>query len=337
MSVLLMSHESSFKHLTPPGHPERADRLDAVLRGVHAASTPVTEMVAPAIDGELLRAIHSNDYVAEVERFCRAGGGGLDPDTFVVPESFEAALHAAGAGPAAVDALRGGSLDAAFVAVRPPGHHAERSGAMGFCLFNNIAVTAAYLRIQGERVAIVDWDVHHGNGTQNTFYDEPDVLYVSIHESPFYPGTGWIEDQGSGRGLGTTVNVPLPGGTSADSYRVAFGRIVVPVVEQFDPDWMLISNGYDAHMADPLGGMMLESVDYGEMAGWAVGLVPKGRVVALLEGGYDLDALTDASRETVDGLGGELTSVSWPTTAAGAAAEAIDRATEGLARHWELR
>jgi len=337
MPVLLVSHESSLEHLTPSDHPERVDRLVAVLRGVRAARNPVTEMVAPAVDSDLLRVVHSSDYVTEVERFCRAGGGSLDVDTFVVPASFRAALHAAGAGPAAVDALRGGSLDAAFVAVRPPGHHAERSGAMGFCLFNNIAVTAAYLQQQGERVAIVDWDVHHGNGTQNTFYDEPDVLYVSLHESPFYPGTGWVEDQGTRSGMGTTVNIPLPSGTSADSYRVAFGRIVVPVVEQFEPDWILISNGYDAHAADPLGGMMLRSVDYREMASWAVGLVPKARVIALLEGGYNLDALTDASSETVDGLGGPLSSPSWPTTATGAAAEAIDRATEGLARHWELR
>jgi len=335
MSVLLVSHESSFKHLTPPGHPERADRLDAVLRGVHAASTPVIEMVAPAIDGELLRAVHSNDYVAEVERFCRAGGGCLDADTFVVPGSFEAALHAAGAGPAAVDALRGGSIDAAFVAVRPPGHHAERSGAMGFCLFNNIAMTAAYLRLQGERVAIVDWDVHHGNGTQQLFAAESDVLYVSLHQHPFYPGTGLAGEIGEGAGKGTTVNLPMSAGADGPIYAEAFARVVIPIIHQFEPDWMLVSAGYDAHRSDPLAEIDLVEEDYGWMAGALNALIPKQRTVFFLEGGYNLDALSGSISATLDGHAG-VRDTEIPLTAAEAPNPALSQIVETLAPYWDL-
>jgi len=233
MSILLVTHESSRDHRNPAGHPEHVDRLDAVARGVWDADVPIVELVAPAVDRELLERVHARPYIGEMEAFCAAGGGGIDQDTYAVGGSFNAALHAAGAGPAAVDALAAGGAEAGFVVVRPPGHHAEHSRAMGFCLFNNVAVTAAYLRSRGQRVAIIDWDVHHGNGTQNTFYRDPDVLYVSVHEFPFYPGTGWIDEIGAGPGTGMTVNVPLPGGTPAVGYLNAFGRIVVPVVEQF--------------------------------------------------------------------------------------------------------
>ncbi len=336
MSVLLVTHESSRDHRTPSGHPERVDRLDAVVEGVRSASTSVVDLSAPVVDRELLEMIHSRAYVDQVQVFCINGGGGLDPDTYVVPASFDAALHAAGAGPCAVDALGAGAADAAFVAVRPPGHHAERSCAMGFCLFNNVAVTAAYLRSRGERVAIVDWDVHHGNGTQKTFYRDPEVLYVSVHEFPFYPGTGWFDERGDGPGAGMTVNVPLPGGTSADSYLAAFGRIVMPVVAQFEPDWMLISNGYDAHRLDPIGGMLLESWDFGALARWAADQVPTGRVITMLEGGYDLGALTESSMATVEGLAGVVRETSWPTEVTGSAQRITDLAVRAQAAYWEL-
>lgn len=336
MSVLLVTHESSLNHRTPLGHPERADRLGAVVEGVRSAGISVVELLAPAVDRELLELIHTRAYIDQVHMFCLNGGGGLDEDTYVVPESFDAALHAAGAGPCAVDALEAGAADAAFIAVRPPGHHAERSSAMGFCLFNNVAVTAAYLRSLGRRVAIVDWDVHHGNGTQGMFYRDPDVLYVSLHEFPLYPGTGWVDERGDGPGAGRTINVPLPGGTSADAYLAAFGRIVAPVVKQFDPDWILISNGYDAHRLDPLGGLMLEAEDFGSMASWAVDQVPKARVIATLEGGYNLGALAESSRATVEGLAGEAEKTSWPTESTGSARRMTELAVEALTSFWEL-
>ena len=337
MSILLVTHDSSSDHVNPAGHPERPDRLDAVVNGVRSSVTPVVDVEAPVVDRHLLELVHSPAYISEIHELCKTGGAVIDQDTYVSPGSFRAALHAAGAGPCAVEALDDAGGSAGFVAVRPPGHHAERSRAMGFCLFNNIAVTAVHLRSRGARVAIIDWDVHHGNGTQDTFYADPDVLYVSIHEFPFYPGTGWIEENGDGRGLGTTVNVPLPGGTSAESYLAAFRRIVVPVVEQFSPDWILISNGYDAHRLDPIGGMMLESEHYGWLSRWVVSQVPSGRVIAFLEGGYDLDALTTSSTATVDGLARVVTDFEWPTEAAGSAGRMVDLAVESLSRYWELR
>jgi acetoin utilization deacetylase AcuC-like enzyme len=337
MSILLVTHDSSNDHVNPPGHPERLDRLDGVVKGVRSSVTPVVDVEAPVVDRHLLELVHSRAYISEIRELCETGGAAIDQDTYVSPGSFRAALHAAGAGPSAVEALDDGGGLAGFVAVRPPGHHAERSRAMGFCLFNNIAVTAVHLRSRGARVAIIDWDVHHGNGTQDTFYADPDVLYVSIHEFPFYPGTGWIEENGDGMGLGTTVNVPLPGGTSAESYLAAFRRIVVPVVEQFSPDWILISNGYDAHRLDPIGGMMLESEHFGWLSRWVVSQVPRGRVVAFLEGGYDPDALTTSSKATVDGLTGQVADFEWPTEAEGSAGRMVDLAVESLSRYWELR
>ncbi|RLE15807.1 MAG: histone deacetylase [Actinobacteria bacterium] len=337
MSVLLVTHGSSLDHRTPPGHPERVDRLAAVVEGVRSADVSIVDLGAPVVERDLLETIHTRSYIDQVHMFCVNGGGGLDQDTYVVPESFNAALHAAGAGPAAVDALEAGTADAAFVVVRPPGHHAERSSAMGFCLFNNVALTAAYLRSRGERVAIIDWDVHHGNGTQGTFYRDPDVLYVSLHEFPLYPGSGWVDERGEGPGAGRTINVPLPGGTSGDSYLAAFGRIVVPVVGQFDPDWILISCGYDAHRLDPLGGLRLEAEHFGSMARWAVDQVPPARVIATLEGGYDLGALTESSRATVGGLAGVVGEPSWPTELAGSAKRVTELAVEALETHWELR
>ncbi|GMQ93375.1 MAG: histone deacetylase family protein [Acidimicrobiia bacterium] len=337
MSVLLVTHDSSWEHVTPPSHPERVDRLGAVLDGVRSSSVDVIDLDAPAVDHALLELVHARSYIDQIEQFCASGGGAIDEDTFVVPASFNAALHAAGAGPAAVDVLGRGDADSAFVVVRPPGHHAERSGAMGFCLFNNVAVTAAYLRNKGERVAIIDWDVHHGNGTQSTFFRDPDVLYVSVHEFPFYPGTGWIEELGDGPGIGTTINIPLPGATSAVSYLAAFGRIVVPVVEQFDPDWILVSNGYDAHRLDPLGGLMLESEHYGLMAGWAASQVPNARVIAILEGGYDFAAIRESSAATIEGLVGLVGDPSWPTEMAASGGRVTDLVVEALSPYWELR
>ena len=336
MSILLVTHESSSAHVTPSGHPERVDRLLPVIEGARSASTEIVDLEAPAVDRNILELVHAPEYIDEVAECCALGGGGLDPDTYVAPASFTAALHAAGAGPAAVESLAGATVDAGFVVVRPPGHHALRARAMGFCLFNNIAITAAYLRQRGDRVAIVDWDVHHGNGTQETFYEDPDVLYVSVHEFPFYPGTGWIGEAGRGMGVGTTVNVPLPGGTTADSYLAAFARIVLPVVEQFSPDWILISNGYDAHRLDPLGGLMLESEHYGWLAKLIADQLSTNNVIAFLEGGYDLGALRDSSAATVDGLTGNIVDFELPTTISGAANRIVDLAIESLSPYWEL-
>jgi acetoin utilization deacetylase AcuC-like enzyme len=335
MTLLLVTHESSLEHRTPRGHPERPARVEAAIRGLRSFPDGVVELAAPAADRAALERVHTAGYIDAVEAFCAAGGGAIDADTFAVEATWIAALHAAGGGPAAVDALVDGVADTAFVAVRPPGHHAEASEAMGFCFFNNVAVTAFHLRAMGCRVAIVDWDVHHGNGTQRTFYRDPDVLYVSLHEFPFYPGTGWVTETGAGPGAGTTVNIALPAGTSSASYLAAFGRIAVPVVDAFDPDWILVSAGYDAHRFDPLGGLLVESADYASMASALAHIVPPNRIVAFLEGGYDLDAIVASTRLTVEGLFMDEPAV-LPTSVQGSAARMVDLVGEAVSPFWEV-
>lgn len=336
MSLLLMTHDLSLQHRTPPGHPERVERVVAAVNGLRSVPVDVIDVEAPAVERRLLERVHDAAYIDEVHAFCVDGGGALDQDTYAVPATWDAALHAAGAGPAAIDGLRRGAAETAFVAVRPPGHHAERRYAMGFCLFNNAAVAAAYLRAQGERVAVVDWDVHHGNGTQHSFYRDPDVLYVSLHEFPFYPGTGWLTELGEGPGVGMNVNVPLPAGTSADSYMGAFTRVVVPIVRQFAPDWLLISAGFDADQRDPLGGLRLDARHYAAMANALSQVVPANRTVSFLEGGYDLDAVAEGSRAVVEGSLGYQGTGTPSTEVTGSASKMVDLTVDTLSSHWEL-
>jgi acetoin utilization deacetylase AcuC-like enzyme len=252
-----------------------------------------------------LERVHDARYLAELERFCAAGGGRIDADTAASRASWEAALLASGAGLAMVDALIEGRGDAGFCAVRPPGHHAVPARAMGFCLLNNVAVTAAALRARGERVLIVDWDAHHGNGTQDMFWTDPMVMYVSMHEWPLYPGSGRLDDRGAAEGLGTTVNFPFPAGTTGDRYLDAIDTVVAPLAEQFQPAWVLVSAGYDAHRADPLTGLGLTAGDYADLTARLSDLAPARRFIAFLEGGYDLDALRDSVAATVSTLIGE--------------------------------
>jgi acetoin utilization deacetylase AcuC-like enzyme len=305
--VLLVATDPRFADHDPGrGHPERPARLDAVLKGLLSAGVDDALVQMPprvATRAEIER-VHQAPYLDQLERFCQRGGGPLDPDTAVSAASYDAALLAAGAGLAAADALERGEGAAAFCAVRPPGHHAVPGRAMGFCLINNIAVTAAALRDRGQRVLIVDWDAHHGNGTQDIFWNDPDVVYVSMHEWPLYPGTGRIDDIGDGAGLGTTVNFPLPAGATGDVYLAAVDDVVTPLAERMRPDWVLISAGYDAHRADPLTGLGLAAGDYADLTARLVALAPPGRTVVFLEGGYDLDALRDSVAATVSTLVG---------------------------------
>lgn len=340
MPILLVTHGSSLDHREPPGHPERRGRVTAAISGIRDLGAGVIDLTAPAVDRGVLELVHTPSYIDEIEAFCRGGGGPLDPDTYAVPATWDAAVHAAGAGPAAVDLLRRGEADGAFVAVRPPGHHAESDQAMGFCIFNNIAITAAQLRSEGERVAVVDWDVHHGNGTQRSFYADPDVLYVSLHEFPFYPGTGWITETGTGPGEGTSVNIALPSGTSAPSYAAAFSRLVVPIVTEHAPDWILISAGFDAHRDDPLGGLMVESSDYADMTRSLAPIVPPGRMIAFLEGGYDLDAVSAGSKATGEAMlnKGALSQMGTSTDRGdgGSAEKLVQLAVDELSPYWEV-
>jgi len=261
----------------------------------------------PAERHELAR-VHDGWHLDDLARLSQEGGGSIDGDTYATPESWEIATRAAGAGLVAVDGLRAGRADLALVVARPPGHHALADRSMGFCLLNNVAVAAAALADLGERVLIVDWDVHHGNGTEALFWDDPRVLYVSTHQWPCYPGTGRAGDVGGEPALGATLNVPLPPGATGDVVRRAFDRLVSPAVEAFGPTWVLISAGFDAHRADPLADLALTTGDFADLARVVAGYAPApGRLVLFLEGGYDLGALRASVAATLGALvdGGE--------------------------------
>lgn len=301
MSLLVATDPRFSAHQPGVGHPERPARLDAVARGIRAAGLDEALVeVAPrvATDDDLAR-VHDRRLVEALDRFGAAGGGAIDADTAMGPGSMEAARLAAGAGLELVDRLDAGEGDVGFCAVRPPGHHATSRRAMGFCLFNNVAVVAAALADRGERVLVVDYDAHHGNGTEEVFWRDPRVLYVSLHEWPLYPGTGALHDIGEGDGRGTTVNVPLPAGATGDVYRAAVDELVAPVAEAHGTTWLLVSAGFDAHRADPLTGLGLLSGDFADLTADLVALVPAGRRLLFLEGGYDLDGLADSVGATL--------------------------------------
>jgi acetoin utilization deacetylase AcuC-like enzyme len=264
----------------------------------------VTVETRPA-DSLELGMVHTDVHLERLLRFSEQGGGSIDADTYATSESWAIATRAAGAGLVAIDELRRGRGNVAFVVARPPGHHALADRSMGFCLVNNVAVAAASLVAAGERVLIVDWDVHHGNGTEALFWDEPRVLYVSTHQWPSYPGTGRASDVGGSGAPGATVNVPLPAGATGDVVHRAFDRLVTPVVEAFAPTWVLVSAGFDAHRADPLADLALTAGDFAELARLVQGYAPSpGRLVLFLEGGYDIGALRTSVSATFGALVG---------------------------------
>jgi acetoin utilization deacetylase AcuC-like enzyme len=286
-------------------HPEQQGRIFSVMDGVRdlCLEDDIDFVTTPKAELEDLAQVHSATYLADLEAFCNQGGGDLDPDTFAKSDSFSAARRAAGAGLEAIAALERHGDGVAFVPVRPPGHHAERDRAMGFCLINNIAVSAASLTAKGLQVLIVDWDVHHGNGTQAIFWDDPTVLYVSTHQWPLFPGTGRAEEVGGPDALGLTVNIPLPSGATGDVVRCALDEVAQPVIDRFSPDWVLVSCGFDAHRADPLGGLALSTGDFAQLAQLARTYAPQpGRLALFLEGGYNAGSLRTSTSATLGAL-----------------------------------
>ncbi len=279
-------------------HPESAARLEAIIS--HLEQTGLKQELVPieprAASVEELSLVHDRQYIQHIRDTAERGGGWLDPDTVMSPASYEAAVYAAGGAITATDAVIGGRVSSAFALVRPPGHHATPRQAMGFCLFNNLAIAAGYAlsRHKLERLAIIDFDVHHGNGTQDAFYDDPRVLYVSTHEYPFYPGTGSIHETGSGQAKGTKVNIPLPAGSGDGEYIEVFEQIIMPAVRRFRPRLILVSAGYDACWADELALMRVSVNGFARMTEIITGLageICESRLVFCLEGGYNLQAL----------------------------------------------
>jgi len=305
--AVLFRHPSSLEHDTG-GHPEQPARISAIEQALAERDWLGWERrESPAASHELLAGVHSREYVESIERFCAAGGGMLDMDTVTSPRSYAAAAHGAGGAAALVDALLGGEASVGASVHRPPGHHAEAARAMGFCLFNNVAVAAQHARdVHGiERVAIFDFDVHHGNGTNDIFHADPQVLFLSIHESPLYPGTGPASDVGSGPGEGYTVNLPVPGGSGDEVFCSLVEHVVAPVVAEFAPGLVLVSAGFDAHVDDPLAGCRVTDAGFAAMATsmrrTANGLgAPLGIV---LEGGYALGALSRSFVATLEAVG----------------------------------
>ena len=295
-----LEHETSADSATPGGvevqHPEGPGRIPAIERELERRDWLGFERVdAPAVSAEALTAVHPPAYVDSVREMSERGGGSFDADTVASPGSYEAALRAAGGACAMVDALLGGDAPTAFCGLRPPGHHAEEARAMGFCLFNNVAVAARHaLDEHGlERVLVLDWDVHHGNGTNDIFYGTDSVLFASIHQWPLYPGTGQLCDTGVGAGEGYSINLPVPPGSGDATWLPLVQHVVVPAARAYEPQLVLVSAGFDAHRDDPLASCRLSDESFAAMARWVVSLgseldVPVG---AVLEGGYDLGAL----------------------------------------------
>ncbi|MGQ0613271.1 MAG: histone deacetylase family protein [Planctomycetaceae bacterium] len=280
------------RHDTGPGHPERPERMGAVLRGLEGL--PLLEVTSRDATAGELESAHDPAYLAWVRGSVGRGAGALDPDTPVCGESWAVAVRAAGAALALGEAWLSGRIEAGFACTRPPGHHACRARAMGFCLVNHVAVLARFLTARGKRMAIVDWDVHHGNGTQEIFWNDPTVLYASLHQMPLYPGTGAAHE----RGAGNIVNVPLPPGTDDAAYLAAFDAQVLPALEARAPDVVLVSCGFDAHARDRIAQLELTSGCYGELTR----RLARWPLLSLLEGGYDLVALEESAREHLRAL-----------------------------------
>ncbi|HLW70297.1 MAG TPA: histone deacetylase [Candidatus Binataceae bacterium] len=323
-------------------HPERPERIAAMLEMTSQLTRPELKLYSPrpATPAEL-ELCHSPDYVASVERTATLEHFDFDPDTHSSRATWATAQLAAGGVLTAVEAVADGDADNAFAIVRPPGHHALAERAMGFCFFNNVAIAAASLVKQRglKRVMVLDWDVHHGNGTQQAFFDSPQVLYLSIHQYPFYPGTGWFDELGVGAGAGFTINAPLTAGFGDAEYLAVFDHLLLPIARRFNPEFVLISSGFDCHQRDPLGGMRVTANGFTAMTRRLKRLAAEccaGKLVAVLEGGYDLEALSAGGRAVIEELGREADEAIATAAPNPRVASILERARHFLAPYWQL-
>ena len=297
------------KHDTGPDHPENSARIINTIEHLRSANCwQKLDIKKPRVATEAeVSAIHSTSQIEQIAEIARSGGGYLDPDTYVSSDSYEAALNAAGAPLTAIDLIMDKKVYNAFCLVRPPGHHATPEKGMGFCLFNNVAIAAKYIqsRYSLDRIVIIDWDVHHGNGTQDAFYDDPSVMYFSMHRYPFYPGTGAEEETGKDSGSGFTINIPLSYNTEPQEYLKFFEDILEKRIKPFNPQFILISSGFDAYRLDPISGLSLEASDYNKLTKLTQNIAKDccdGRIVSCLEGGYHLLDLPKCIEEHLNGL-----------------------------------
>jgi len=342
LRTALISDRRFLKHFAGRSHPERPERAAVMIEMAEQlhrdAILALSPREASIAEVELC---HEPAYVAEVKRSASMPRYDFDPDTHASPDSYQTAMLAAGGVLTAVEAVMDGAADNAFAIVRPPGHHALATRAMGFCLFNNVAIAARYLtRHRGlKRVLVVDWDVHHGHGIQDIFYDTPEVLYFSTHQYPFYPGTGALDEIGYGAGAGYTVNAPMPATFGDNEYLRIFDDLLAPLVRQYRPEFILVSSGFDAHFRDPLGGMRVTERGFAALARRVKRMAAEccgGRLAVALEGGYDLQALADSGRSVIEELGREADEPLAPADDGARVIPIIERARYFLSRYWKF-
>jgi acetoin utilization deacetylase AcuC-like enzyme len=332
---IYLRSDTSLEHETGP-HPEGPGRIPAIEKAMEAVDWLGYERVdAPQVDLDVLEAVHPRSHIDSIRELSERGGGAIDADTVASAGSYEAALHSAGGSVELVDALVSGRAPTGFCGLRPPGHHAERSRAMGFCLFANVAVAARYAldKLGLDRIFVLDWDVHHGNGTNDIFYDSDEVLFVSLHQSPLYPGTGRLSQSGSDQGTGYTINLPVPPGSGDATWLPLIEHVAIPAAREFEPQLIIVSAGFDAHRDDPLASCALTDESFAAMARHvvALGRELEAPVGAVLEGGYDLDALAASVVATLRVLADtEAVPESLP------ADEVTRRASEHYQRWWPV-